>query len=604
MLIFLHEFLWVLFFIGLFSCCGWFAVTPFIQTVSYPLFLSPMLGLLFSVCGVACFYSIFNFSVFISASLSLSICIVLSLFTAWLNYQRKLSTTIPFILIFFTFVLAGVLTYLNSFSSIHLGEPAFLFSDGADHLGYAQVADWLNHHLVSESPPRNLAPTIPHAIYQSWPAYMFYTDPRFGSFFTLAIISLIQNVSGMFAYDMTCALVLIFSYLGLAAIFARSRWGFILLSLGLLTTHWFSYAQSGYLGKILGFPSTLLVLGLFLTLQRPISLYQVIVLTLLAVAAASMHFAMATAGFLLAGGGIFLLLNYIYSENKLFKENLAVLVFLILIIILATGSIFAPVSLRHIPNPVAWTWKAIFPALFDLEKLGMSRTHLSNNILIGLVVTYHLISIYFIVIALRKRELGSVSLLITPFILLNLLFVTHVYWIPQLVGVFYAWFLCGSIRLVDDVLLGSTKKTFSKYSILVCFIAVILFHLPRLLGDINRYAGSNVQNSSLFTQREMDELTHFAQNKSIIVSINGGINTLPLLVEIGKKYPDSLQFTDATWKAILGGYRDWAPQPLKTTPYYIISTNQAIPSYCQVKLFTRQYNVLKCSSKLDLATSR
>jgi hypothetical protein len=454
---------------------------------------------------------------------------------------------------------------------------------------------------------------------------MFYTDPRLGSFFTLAIISIIRNTSSMFAYDTTCAVVLVVSYLGLAAIFSRSRWSFILLCFGLLTNYWFSYAQSGFLGKILGYPSTLVVLGLFLVSKRPFSLAQLIMLSIITATAASMHFAMATAGFLLIGGSVFLLLSYLYSSGNRQSplgasfnlDNLLILIFLVLITIIATGSLVTPSGLRHIPNPIGWTWSSIFPSLFDLGRFGINISPISSFMKLYMVIIYVLINVYFLIFALKKEDLASASLLASPFILLITLFIKQVYWIPQLMGIFYTWFLCGGTRLVDSTLSDNefysvlqnittlVKRSvecrmpapFIPLSLLILFILAIGMHVPCLMGDIERYAGKKINTSLLFSQHDMQQLANFAHNKKITVSINRGILILPLLVEIDKTYPDALQFSNSAWKAAINGYRDWENPHQVKTPYYIISTTKKAPSQCKVQLETKQYRTLRCAKE-------
>jgi hypothetical protein len=297
----------------------------------------------------------------------------------------------------------------------------------------------------------------------------------------------------------------------------------------------------------------------------------------------------------LAGGLIFLLLNYLHASNQYLKDNLITLVFLSLMPIIAMGLLMTPASLRHIPNPIAWTWSNIFPSLFDLERWGFSLSHLPHNVLLMMLILCASISVYFLIIALRKKDLVSATLLTLPFILLGSLFIKHVYWIPQLIGLFYTWFLCAGIRLVEDAFQTTNRRTLA-IIILYCF--VITLHIPRFIEDMIRYSSTHINTSLLFREKDMTLLANFAQHKKVTVSIDRGILILPLLVEIGKNSPDSLQFSKPAWKAIIGGYRHWPAQPLIKTPYYLISSMNPIPSDCKVQLSTPQYHLLKCSKQL------
>lgn len=601
MFVFLHEFVWVLFFLGLFALCGGFIVAPFARVIRYSIFMAPMAGLLIVVLGVSCFYSILNLSVLLSTTLTISACIILTIITLLSNSGKiwemplflslknlKPIFRIAFILFILSFI--GFLTYINCFSSIDVGSSAFLYSDGSDHLGYAHLADWLNAHLASNPPALNLS-DMPNAVYQSWPVAC-WNDPRFGSFFTLAIIALLKNNSAMFSYDTASAIVLIISYLGLSAVFSRSFLTFSLLCLGLLTNYWFDYAQSGYLGKTLGYSSVLFVLGLFLVTKRPFSSKQIMALTTLTAMLAGMYPVVGSACFLLSIGGVFVLLNIF---NKDLKENFLVLCFLLGETMVATGTLIKPIHLAGVYNET-FSWQSLLPPLFDLERLGMHFSQFSNTVLLCLVIVFNIIALFFLIVALRKKEYISASLLTAPYILLSIFGFKEYYWvISQIVGIFYTCFLCASIRLIDTSFLSIKQRPNAKYFYIffILYLLSVFLHIPRLYGAIERYAGSDRSTQLLFSQKEMNTLTNFSEGKKITIDVNSPMFAIPLLVEIGRKSPNSLQWSEKGWKAIVG-YQPWSLPPLQATPYQLILNTEPVPTNCKVNYRTRQYCLLEC----------
>jgi hypothetical protein len=109
-----------------------------------------------------------------------------------------------------------------------------------DVLGYAIVADWLRLR------PGDVAflPS-PDDWYGVWPQILFLGDPRFGAFNLLAVVSVCSGRSGPFAYDLASAVVLAAASLGVAALFARRRSTFGILTAAVFTGFWFDWNRAG-----------------------------------------------------------------------------------------------------------------------------------------------------------------------------------------------------------------------------------------------------------------------------------------------------------------------------------------------------------------------
>jgi hypothetical protein len=74
------------------------------------------------------------------------------------------------------------------------------------------------------------SPVQPHHSRRNSNFLMVTLDPRFGSISFVAIISALTGRSGMFSYNLSCALVMVTASVGLAGIFSRSLIGFVIMS--------------------------------------------------------------------------------------------------------------------------------------------------------------------------------------------------------------------------------------------------------------------------------------------------------------------------------------------------------------------------------------
>lgn len=592
MMMFFQLYLWVVFFLSLFSLCGAFAVMPFARTIKYPAFMAPMMGLFLVVLGTSVFYDVFQCTLSHALSITLIICIVTTAITCW---QHRKSTRHFFgkqhytQLLLFVLFLIGLVTYITCFSNIDFKETAFLFSDGSDHSGYAAVADWLNHHLVMNRPEAS-----PNAISESWPNLMFKDDIRFGSFFTIAIISSLFHESGFFSFDITCAIALCAAYMGIAALFTRSRLTFTLLTLGLLTNSWLDYAGSGFLGKILGYSSFFFVLGLFLTTKRPFSLPQITVLLITVLMTSIMHFALATTCFIFVIAGLFLLFQRLTRENTLQKDDILLWLLMLGLSIASTGIFALPSTVKqHLLTKVFdIPLENLLIALFDVDGIFLKFSHLSVNTLIMMALLFNAIILFFLIIAIKQRKPASIALLLAPYLFLMGIVLDKQYWIGlQLISLFYTWFLCGAILLIDSN--KQNKHLF--YGLLTLFILAIALHMPRFLGIVQRYAGQERLINQTFIKKEMQALAHATQHKIVTVDMNNIMFVLPLVIEISDEPNQFLQLTEPAWNAVVG-YRQWPAIPLKPTPYKIILKTDSVPDKCTIQQTTQQYYLLACPS--------
>jgi hypothetical protein len=117
--------------------------------------------------------------------------------------------------------------------------------------------------------------------------------------------------------------VLTVASLEVSVVFGRTRAVLVVLALALFVSVWFDYSRLGYLDKIVGFPATLLVVGLFFEFCRLISIGKEVplaalgALAVLVICTVIMFNAQLTALGLAAFGSLFLIVRLIWGQTRL-----------------------------------------------------------------------------------------------------------------------------------------------------------------------------------------------------------------------------------------------------------------------------------------------
>ncbi|OAI47370.1 hypothetical protein AYO45_05785 [Gammaproteobacteria bacterium SCGC AG-212-F23] len=574
------EFIFTIAILTLFSLAGRAALLPFRQNIPYLAFATPITGLLLTVLLTSALYSVAGFS-FTYATYTALLSLSLLSFISFIYVKPQLTHIkwlIPVVL------LVLLMTYLTNYTTLTLGQQGFLFMDGTDHLGYAHPADWILNHFANQTPV--LSADKP---YDSWPYFMFHDDPRAGSYFTLALIAKLRGLSSMFAYDPSCAIILSAGILGVAGIYARSSLTFFLLLVGLSFSHWFDYSRSGYLAKILAYPSALVCLGLFLQAPRPFLTKTLVPLFFLVAATTIMHSFLSTALVLIVIGGLFLLISCLRKKN--ITDDTLTLLLLVSTAIVITGVLARPQNLSGIGN-INTHWSALLPQLLDLEFLidGPHLSHLGRARLLFAFEFMTLSAIFYLIVAIKNKIDFAITFISAAIILLLFFILKKSYWPAyQMTGVFYPWFLCSAAILLDQ----TKAKTKLFYAILITLIISILLHLPRFIGAIHHYAGKNITHSLQFLQNDFLKLTETIGNQSVQIDVPDHQYAIPLLVELGRKNIH-WQWTSKSWKEVLG-YRDWPAPTYKTRATWLIRLKPAANNKrCKLVVDTRQYQLLSC----------
>ena len=244
-------------FILLFGLTGYFLIQPFCSRDNFVIFFAPAAGVMFLGLGCAILYGYAAFP-FKTAFYMTSISGIFLSFAALLSSKKTLPECWKKISLML-FILLGMTVYLCNYHSIHYAEPALLLAWGSDHLGYANVTDWLANHTTQVWP--QLTATD---LSQAWPHLCFTIDHRFGVYYFYAAILALKSVPALFLYNFVLGIGFCIGVLGVIATWTKKTSSAFFLGIALLFSTLFELGLSGFLGKILCYLSVFSFAGLFL----------------------------------------------------------------------------------------------------------------------------------------------------------------------------------------------------------------------------------------------------------------------------------------------------------------------------------------------------
>jgi len=539
---------------------GGFAVAPF--SGRYTLLAAPLAGIAVHAVGISLLYGILKLPYVTAALITATTASVLTLLTL-----GSLRPRLP-VLAAATVGLPTVLlsTAICANAALSLGSAAITFMDGTDHAGYAHVADWLIAHRATEHPVASI--NLP---YQSWPELLFAIDLRFGTMAFLASVSLLRGSSGLFAYDTACAIALSAAIIAVACVLASRPTTLLLLVVGLFASHWFDYSRAGFLGKVLLYPSILMLAGLFVS-GVPAEI-GILVFLVLAIAIASLHSGIAAALLLGVTAGSYLLCKALIKRQwrELLPEA-AVLASAGLVLIATTGVIVRPPSLVVLYPDWNVSWPYILPRIFDLENQGVTASKLSSPLMNLLLIGSIGLVVALLFLATRQRNAVVIGFVAGPAIMLAILVAGDARAIAfQLIGIFYPITLCAAARFIEDNHAGPQTIMRTALAGTIVFIAM---RVPRFVGAVDRYAIS-APSAMRYTSAQVDRLSRVIGSAPVAVDVETPQAALVLLLELGRRNM-AVQWSKRSWD-FLFAYRRWAPPVYTEPPVYLINQVGAEP---------------------------
>lgn len=545
-----------------FALTGGFILLPFAGR--YTMLATPLAGIALHGLGVSLLYGVFKLPYTTAAATTLTAGSLITL-TALALVRPRLPLLAAAVL--------GVPVVLVSIAicataSLTLGSAAITFMDGTDHAGYAHMADWLIGHGVTRAPV--VSADLP---YQSWPAYMLTSDPRFGSLAYLASMSILRGNSGLFAYDAACAVAVSAAVIGVAGIFAKRPATLALLTFGLLTTYWLDFAKTGYLGKLLAYPSALMLAGLLI--NRAPGELTLSAFLIIAAGVAALHSGIATALLLTVTAGACLLTKILMTRNcRQLAPEAAALASAILVLVLTSGTVTRPL-IAYFPD---WnvTWSYVFPRIFDLENQGLNISPLPAIMTtVFLVFTVGLLGA-LLFLGVRQRNPIVVGFLAGPALLLLALVAIDGQAIAfQIIGTFYPIALCTAARFADDENLPAGHSRMLAYSCLTAAILFVAARVPRMIGSLDRYV-VGAPASSRYAATDIEAIASTIGQATVHADVADRQSALVLMLEFGKRNID-VQWSERSWK-LLFGYRRW-PLPHYAKPASLKIERSAAGSY-------------------------
>jgi hypothetical protein len=445
-------------------------------------------------------------------------------------------------------VVASCFVYLGLESKI--SSPALVVFAGSDQFGYAHLADWLNGN------PGNLGEADPTKPWDSWVDYMVKHDPRFGSISLVAIISALTGRSGMFSYNLSCALVMVTASVGLAGLFARSITGFVIVAIGVFLSSWFTVSMAGYFGKTIGYPETLFGVGMFFTLARSsdvrgVTVSQMIPVLVVVTGACISFSALGTTIVLLLIGTVFLFTSWLFGAHQPRKlGELSVALLTLAAVGILSGGVARPMYPSYgLLDIIGWKDLWLMAAQIMGPDANLSSVALGYRA--GLAVLVTALTVAILLIAARLRNYEATAMISGVAILAAMLVITGKRWeFYESLTIYVPAVLCAVGAL-------SVHSRLFWYKIAAALaIIIIASGLGRFAATINYTVGARTNPQLSFGRSEIEKiLTATGSNGGVYIDTPDVFSTYPLVLEMHRKGIE-FQLSPRAWKAFLG-YRHW-----------------------------------------------
>jgi hypothetical protein len=592
---FLTEFAFILGALLILAACGLGLVAPFASRFPFVLLASPQAGLLLLSTATQAIYSVLYLPIGKALLIATPTCLALtgiSLFAT--GFRPRLREILSFAV--FAVLFSAVYAVASCASSIATLSPSMLYSDGTDHLGYANLADWMRDHPPSHDmayrgvEPR-ADPTFP---YQSLPNIMLISsEPRMGAFTFLGIIGTLRGVPSSYAYDLACAIALAAAVLGVASVFTTRLAIFVTLALGLAIAHWYDFTHAGFFGKALAYPSILFAVGLFFLSRGDYRPWIIAVLLTAAAGSALMLSGYVTALLLLVLGMPAIFLDALHSR-RVEMQDIAVLGLMAAFAVAASGFFVRPYGGTFPGDPHAVLATAL--RAFEIEGWRVT-TGMAQPIVVVLLALGVVASLSLVVFAYLRQQAAATALLLAPLVFLIVLLACRKRDVAfQLTGFFYPATICGA------AMFASSRKQWGSHLAenVACVVAIgfiIGTRMPRAWSAVRRYTDSAVLASHTISLDEFDAIERIADGRAILVDLGSGLQLpIAVLVELGRRNLQ-LQWTPATWHSVVGGWRPSWQIPIYPAPAQLRLVSRNNSDTATPILSTRNFLLIRNEQK-------
>jgi hypothetical protein len=525
-------------------------------TYRFGLLMAPMSGLLGMSIVLLAIYHILNLTFQTSALLAAMLLAGLACASFVIRRPERRDLRSALISLVIIAIVGAACALVVDTASIVNRDLAVPLLHGTDQAGYATNAEWLVKNLASHRPVKD-----PFDTGQIHTEFVFTHHARLLPFAGLAVSSAILGIPTFYVYQTFCAVALAMAICSVAAVTSKYFTivaGSLLL---LMMAHWFDYAHSGFLGKLLGFPASLATVILLLRHfddSRPLpgdALGALCVSMLLAGVCIS-HSPTASGMFLLAAAIPYWAFRQAGSErlplHGLFQQA-ALLCLVLFALVSAAGLLARFLPLYHYPRGDA-PWSAIFPFYFDLApKLDAAFT-------VALLA-------HFVVAAtgIVLRNAASAALAVGPLIVVGLLYLTANKALGlQLAGYSYPALVCAVAILADRHLQssnGQPRAMFVPAMLLFVAIAIFATRVPRFASSAAQFSAMVPEKPRVFLKREFDAMAQLLNGHPFRVEVDSPYHAVALSVGLERRVK-GLQWGPHPWRWV-GGY---ARVPLPVYP--------------------------------------
>jgi hypothetical protein len=570
---FIGEATWSTAILLLFAAVGLGPILLFKKSIRFHFLASPLAGLLLVNTGALAVYFIFHVRYGTAALSAACLCGLASIILC-IAYRENLRARDALTSAVVLAAAAAGFAWLSNAAAITNGAPSIMYFDGTDHLGYANVADWMRDHIgwPGVAMPGLEGPRAdPAHPYESLPNIELSADPRTGAFGYLALIGVIRRLPSTFAYDPASGVFLSAAVLGVAAVFARTWFILALFALGLVFSSWYELVHAGYLGKATAYPAILFCLGLFLASRR-ISDLRVLLTVLVFCAASALQISgLVTAAVFASLGGSALLTARFFDKSADWDQfsKLAICVF---VSVLAGGFFIHP-QFGSVGG-AGPSYPASYVASRSLDLEGWTAAAgFGETTFYLMVATTMLAGVCGASIAVARRASGALTLLIVPIaIYAGLLLLTPRGELLQTTGLLYPAMLCGFGLLLSEW--DVTSRGILRVTAIACLIITAALRAPHAYAAALRYTSAQAITGA-YSKDEIDRIANTIGERATLVDVGKNPHqAILMLVELGRRGP-ALQWTADGWHFAVAGWRGWPlPKYDADTDFRIVSVDR------------------------------
>jgi hypothetical protein len=416
-------------------------------------------------------------------------------------------------------------------------------------------------------------------------------------------MSVISGRTGAFAYDLGCAIAIAAAALSLAGLFSRNYIGLLTCAAAFIVSPVYEFSQLGFLGKIIGFPASVLLAGMYFKLARAdldddlhsVAIYAGIGAT--AAAAGMMFSGYITVLVLVSLGGCYLLLELFEDRHTgwkalpLYVRPAAILVALAVVIVLSYGVATRPLYVGFLV--IETPWKDLWYEAMGVTSVIPSLADLPDNLVAPLALFLPLMALAIVALSLRASETEAASLVLGATAIGIMLFVKDERWrFLQTVPMYIPVLLCAAAALSGRLHIRNRALPIFPIGALLlgCCLAIGAYRAKPISDKIA--GGPLTPATYVFSEHEISGLADKIK-KTGGVTIDVGPSphlNIFALAELGGRGA-GIQLSEASWKIALA-YRIWKYPGEKPYPLRLVLTSPENSSKPNLLYRTAQFDLL------------